>query len=594
MRFVWKLYAGFAVLILMTTTIVGVRVAREVSTDMARELRHDLEVTSAVAATCLSGRRLGEEGRTAPELARTLGSHGNLELSLHGPDGRAYWTTTESTSERLPVPPEAVRDEARTKGLAVRMARNGTPVHCAWRPLALEDGNTHYLRVAMPSVAWQVRLDKLRAVVATSAGIALAFGLLLGLFLTRQLTFPLSSISDAARDLAAGDLERRVGDHGRDELGELAISLDALAANTRRRLALLEEERTKLNTIFLSLVEGVIAVDERERIMHINPAAESLLGLEEAKVQGAFLRDVTRIYQIADLLQASIRSGQREQGEMKLRAGVADRIFELRSAPIRLENREIVGAVVGLHEVTEVRRLEAVRRDFVTNVGHELKTPITVIRGMTDTLIDDPEMPAEMRHQFQERIGQQCERLHELVRDLLVLERLEGGAGHEDFHPVDLRASLAAAIHFAQPLAEKKDILILTDLCTEAAMVQASEDALRVVIDNLLSNAIRYSHDDSEVRAAVRLDETHCVLEVTDRGIGIEPLHIDRIFERFYRADRARSRDRGGTGLGLSIVKHQVQQLAGTIEVESELGVGSTFRVRFARLKPRAVRKPRG
>ena len=237
------------------------------------------------------------------------------------------------------------------------------------------------------------------------------------------------------------------------------------------------------------------------------------------------------------------------------------------------------GAVIVLHDVTELIRLETVRRDFVANVSHELKTPLTAIRGLLETLLDDASMDAEMRRRFLEKAHVQGLRLTALVQDLLALSRIESEEGAVEHRRMDLCETVRAAVRRIDPTLTGRALTLDVSLPDEPVYVFGDEEAIRQITDNLLDNAFKYTPDGGSIGVRVSRQEENAVIRVKDSGIGIEAIHLDRIFERFYRVDKARSRELGGTGLGLAIVKHLVEALRGTIDVASEVGRGTTFRV---------------
>src|SRR5690606_30086121 len=241
----------------------------------------------------------------------------------------------------------------------------------------------------------------------------------------------------------------------------------------------------------------------------------------------------------------------------------------------------VAGAVVMLNDVTELRRLEAIRREFVANVSHELKTPITAIRGLVETVLDDEEMPADTRRDFVARIKDQSLRLSTLVTDLLTLSRLESGGELRELAPIDLRPSVRDSVTALAGMAEAKRIRVHTDLPEYPVRVLGDVESLRLLINNLFDNAIKYTPAGGEVTLRVGIEDTVARLDVIDNGIGIEPKDQERIFQRFYRVDKARSRELGGTGLGLAIVKHVCFAHGGEVGVQSVPGSGSTFSVRL-------------
>jgi two-component system phosphate regulon sensor histidine kinase PhoR len=289
--------------------------------------------------------------------------------------------------------------------------------------------------------------------------------------------------------------------------------------------------------------------------------------------------EVTRVRQVADAIAATLAGAREVTEEVALEVGSQERIVQLHGA--RLENGEggRVGAVLVLHDVTELRRLERIRRDFVANVSHELKTPITAIRGLVDTIIDDDEMPTSVRTEFLRKAQNQAIRLSLLVTDLLTLARLESADGIVEPERLDVREIVGRSVANFRPAAEVRSLSLETQVPEEPVMVQGDPEALELLVNNLLDNAVKYSRDGGRVSVRLVAADATARLEVEDDGVGISPEHHDRIFERFYRVDQARSRELGGTGLGLSIVKHICKAHHGSVSVRSTLGVGSTFEV---------------
>jgi two-component system phosphate regulon sensor histidine kinase PhoR len=253
----------------------------------------------------------------------------------------------------------------------------------------------------------------------------------------------------------------------------------------------------------------------------------------------------------------------------------------LRGAPLRDGTGAPAGAVVVLHDVTQLHRLEAVRRDFVANVSHELKTPITALRGMLETILDDPEMPEPTRRKFLGRMEGQALRLSAIVSDLLTLSRLEAADTVVAPEPLDLRDVMLASLHAVAATADGRRIAVASELPETPVTIAGDAVALEQAVTNLLDNAVKYTPEGGQVRTSLRVADGHAVIEVADTGPGIPREHQDRVFERFYRVDKARSRELGGTGLGLSIVKHACRQHGGDVALASVPGHGSTFRIRL-------------
>jgi two-component system phosphate regulon sensor histidine kinase PhoR len=327
------------------------------------------------------------------------------------------------------------------------------------------------------------------------------------------------------------------------------------------------------------MVEGVVAVDARERVIHMNGPAGEILGADPAASLGQPLGTVTRVREIPDVLSDTLRSGVPRSREIHLPGVGGTRMLEVHSAPIRGAGREGAGAVVVLHDVTELRRLEGVRRDFVANVSHELKTPLTVVRATVETMLEDPAMDPEMRARFLQKMRVQTDRLTSIVTDLLSLARIESATEGPELEPLDLREPSKESFRALAPSAEARRLRMEIDLPDQPVPIRGDRASLRLAIDNLLDNAVKYTPPGGRVRLHLFTRDGEAVVEVEDTGIGIDPRHGERVFERFYRVDKARSRDLGGTGLGLSIVRNAMVVHGGRVEYESEPGAGSVFRL---------------
>lgn len=353
------------------------------------------------------------------------------------------------------------------------------------------------------------------------------------------------------------------------------------------RFAGVERRRSELEAVLSSMVEGVVAIDTDERLISLNRAAAQMLSLDPKRVVGRPIQEVVRNTALPSLVTRALGSGSHSSAtdELTLRltpgASTEDRSIQAHATPVRGPEGRQVGAVVVLHDITRLRRLESVRRDFVANVSHEIKTPISAIKAAVETLLDDERMPAEPRKNFTGIIARQAERLEAIIEDLLSLTRLEQEGNNVacdlDAHPV--APVIRAACETCAAKAEAKSIALEID--AEPLAAQVVPTLLEQALVNLIDNAVKYSPVRTTIRITARMRDDEAVIAVIDQGRGIEAEHLPRIFERFYRTDRARSRQLGGTGLGLSIVKHIAESLGGRADVSSEIGRGSTFTLTF-------------
>ncbi len=420
--------------------------------------------------------------------------------------------------------------------------------------------------------------------------------LLIGLSLLAQVlhrwVVPMIELTEAARTLSEGRFPGRVAIENDDELGRLTKVFNEMVLKVESQQAVLQtnqqriaSENEQLATVLEAMVEGVIAVDQEERILLANTAAVRLLDLKAFKVVGRRMWEAIRIPQIHDLIRLTLKEKQQHRMEF----GVPWTYSIVAAVSSRLPGEPCPGAVLVLHDVTDLRRLETLRRDFVSNVSHELKTPLAAITAYADTLLNGALEDQAVSRTFVDRISEQSERLNSLIFDLLELARIESGERAFHVDSIDINEILRKSVDSHQEIAKGKQLNLSTDFQVEQLLGEADSEGLRTIIDNLIGNAINYSRSGGSITVRSRQDDRWVIFEVEDNGVGIAKEFQSRIFERFFRVDRARSREVGGTGLGLSIVKHLCNLFGGTIKVKSQLGHGSTFTVQLEASRERSI-----
>jgi len=415
--------------------------------------------------------------------------------------------------------------------------------------------------------------------------VRIAFEILLILAGALSLTWVLSSAiewhiqrlsSFAESVLAASHPDAPLPAGGGDQIALLHVSFRLMAERIRELVDRLSLESSRRDVILRSMVEGVLAVDHQMRVLFCNQALSSVLGLEHPVAENTPLARLIRDPQLLGLLSGVIGSGEPVRARLQFASGEAP-VFEAHAAPLEVPPHR--GAVVILHDITGMERLERVRRDFVANVSHELRTPLTAIRGYAETLLAGALADTEHNRRFVEIIEAHAIRLNNIASDLLTLSDLESGKREAGPGPVSVAEAIATAFLTVEPEAGIRGVTLRRGNVPD---VWVSGHAIRLeqVLVNLLDNAVKFNHEGGEARIEAGVDpEGRVFISVSDTGSGIPSADVPRIFERFYRVDRARSREVGGTGLGLSIVKHVVERMGGTIKVESRLGKGSTFTI---------------
>ena len=469
--------------------------------------------------------------------------------------------------------PEISDALARGSGRSVRHSDTlDVDLAYATRLLTAPSGDRAIARLALPLSALSSLRRQLRAVLLLSALAAAVVAVLLGWWLQRSLFRPLSLLIGSAQRMGEGELRVPIEIPQERELSVLARSLQRLGERLEAQLQALAAERDHLSSTVASMNEGVLVTDAGGRPQRVNPAFRRLFGLS-AEVEPGSVLDLAREARIGDLVARALSALEAVSTEIE-RLEPEPRTLALLATP--LSSGE--GAVVVARDVTEAERLSRMRKDFVANVSHELRTPLAAIRGYAETLVDGAAGERDTAQRFSERILEQCRRLGDLLDDLLTLSRLEGTEPFREVEPVDLRGLAAEAADVLAGAAAAREVAIEVEP-GGTVEVEGDPDGLLRLLSNLLDNAIKYNRRGGRVAVSFRSSEEWIAIEVADTGIGIATAHQSRIFERFYRVDRGRARDEGGTGLGLAIVKHVAQAHGGRVEVESEPGSGSTFRV---------------
>lgn len=432
------------------------------------------------------------------------------------------------------------------------------------------------VRLALPLTEVQQQLSEVRKLTLIALAVALVGAAVLATISSMLLSRRLNAMAVAARRIATGDLSRPVRDYENDEIGLVARVLDATVSDLAHRVAELARDRTRTEAILSGMVEGVMVVNSQGRVQLVNRAARVMLAIDDAAIGRHYLEAV-RHPGVAALLTGVVE-GQ-EPGHFELSpARTPNRLLVARAAPVSSPAEN--GAVLVLHDITDLRRADQVRRDFVANVSHELRTPLTAIRGYVEALTDDPDC-VEDRTRFLDVIARHVSQMERLVRDLLRLAGLDARQEPVDPSACLLPGLLAGAIADLAPIIESRRQEVTIDVAPEVTTVRTDPQKLQDALRNLVENAVNYSPEGCRIHLAARRDDARVVITVSDDGPGIPEEDLERIFERFYRVDKARSRESGGTGLGLSIVKHLVDVLGGTVWAANRPEGGAVFTIRL-------------
>ncbi|RJQ25949.1 MAG: phosphate regulon sensor histidine kinase PhoR [Peptococcaceae bacterium] len=406
--------------------------------------------------------------------------------------------------------------------------------------------------------------------------LALFFSALLARILYVRLIRPLEEMVSVTQDMAGGGLDREIRVDTQDEIGALARNINYMAGRLKNTIDDITAEKNRAQAILASMADGVIALDNRGRVLLINPVVEVIFGVTQAESQGKDILRVIRNYDLEQLLNQALQFGQAMQKELAILTP-EPRVFRIHVTPLQGSGREQGGVVALLSDITERKKLERMRSEFVANVSHELRTPLTSMRGFLETLLDGAADDPAVTKQFLAIINTETERLSRLIEELLSLSKIEDRKTVPRWQPVEIADVVERVLATFQPRAAEKNLQLKFERNERIPVIRGDPDMLSQVLINLVDNAISYTPDGGEIVVRVAREQEHLRVDVRDNGIGIPAESLPRIFERFYRVDKARSREQGGTGLGLSIVKHIIEVHRGNVQVESRVGKGSTF-----------------
>ena len=586
-KLLWQVWGLLCALVLISALSIGYFAAQQVASDaraaIEESLAHQVQLLKQFY-TPLILREAALPVIQSKQRITVLGSDGTV-LS----DNREDAGLMENHLRR----PEIIAASAPTTsaiGLGIAQRYSTTlEQDMLYVALALgsPDAPTGYVRVSTPLTSIEHKVNAMRLQVNL---LTLAFTLvaiLIGLYFARRIVLPVLRMTQASALMASGEFSLRLDEGHANELGSLARALNELAAGTQAKIEEVAARQNELTVVLQGMTDGIIALNADQAVIEINRSAATILNLEQSSIINKPFQDLLIARDLSDIVTAGFTAIGPQFQTMTL----GGRRIEI--SGLLLGDASVEGMILVLRDTTELHRLERVRTDFVANASHELKTPISALRGFVDTVIDDTEMPAETRRTFLVRSQQQIHRLASIVQDLLQLSRLDTGYSPDSDKTLVL-SDVVHQVHLTKITdAEMKKVQLICDTSPECQQhsIQGRADDLALMLSNLIDNAIKYSDQGGRVSLTLAMNGEGLIqFNVTDQGVGIPAEEHDKIFERFYRVDPARSRNKGGTGLGLSIVKHVVERYQGRIKLVSRPGQGASFSVTFPILQPDPTR----
>ena len=571
----WRITVSFIVVVAVSMGTLGVYLANSITSSQVASLRSQLENEAKITAEASLPAFLGPDKKERLDgLAKKLGEQIDARVTIIDLDGTVLGDSEKDPSvmENHAGRPE-VRD-ALAKGVGESTRYSTTLGHKMMYvavPISSEDEVLGIARVSLPLTAVESLVNRVRISVIAAMAIATLMVILAAWLITRTTTKPIRELTNASRRIASGELGQEIIIGARDEAGELARAFNQMSLKLKEMMETISEERTRLASILDNMADGVIMTDREGNIVLTNKATEKLFQIRSEGAVGRPLIEAVRDHDVDEVLKSCLENSQEQVAQFE--SSSSERFLRVIAVPIT--DGRMSGALLLFQDLTELRDLQTMRRELVGNISHEFRTPLAGIKAMVETLHDGAVNDKEIAKDFLVRIEGEVDRLTHMVAELTELSRIETGKAHLKLEPLNLNLLIDEVVTQLRPQAERQQLSISKELAADLPSVHADKERIRQVIVNIIHNAIKFTHPGGRITVTTRRLDESVAVDITDTGIGIANDDLPRIFERFYKADRARSR--GGTGMGLAIAKHIVEAHGGNIWAESEEGKGSTF-----------------
>ena len=583
----WQLYPSYLFIALLVLIGLGWYFSVALRSFHYEQTAEDLASRALLIEEQLPGHLGGANQVNLSQLIQRLGEHSGTRITIILKDGTVVADSHENAlkMENHGHRPEIVSALNGETGQSIRFSQTlGQTLMYVAVPLVQNDLLVGSVRTARALSDIDEALGAVYRQLFAGGFFIILLALPISWYLAHRISRPLKQMTLAAQHFSQGNFSIPLAEKGSEETSRLAKALNVMAGELSMRISREVEQRSEIEAILGCMVEGIIAVDNDERVIRLNSAAAQLFGVSHLSDTGKPIQELIRHVELHRFISRALTLQQPLEDELTF-FGTEQRLLHIQAAPLTGKSEERIGVLIVLHDLTRLRQLESVRKDFVANVSHELKTPITAIRGAVETLLDEDDLN-DVGQRFLQIIFKQSERLNALVEDLLDLSRIEQGDDNGGWELIqnDLLPVLESAKNGCESLLTQHQVQ-LEIKCPKNLQARINLALLEQAVINLLSNAIKYSGSGTQVIVSAVEQDDDVIIEVQDSGCGISAEHLPRLFERFYRIDLARSRSLGGTGLGLAIVKHVAYAHAGDVSVESVVGEGSIFRITLPQKK---------
>lgn len=577
-----RLTFSYVILILISMTILGIALIWPLQNYFIQHIKQELFNNTELVKNLVEGYIIKEDYEPIDKISKDLGKKIDTRITIIKNDGIVLGDTAydisqmENHKNRLEIA-KALQGE---RGSTTRYSTTlDTDTMYVALPLEYQGQVLAVIRLSLPLTEINKTLLKLKGILYTGILLATSIAVLLSLRLAKSITEPIEKINKTANMIAQGNLQQRISLTSKDELGELAQSINEMTLALQQQITEVTSAKQRLEAILNHMVSGVLVISSQGIIQGINREAERMFSTEGKKALGRPYQGIIRNFGLQEAIEKVIKEGEVNSHEFSL---IFPENLTLKAyiAPVK-QNGKIEQVVVVFHDITSLRQLEKIKTDFVANASHELRTPVAAIKGFAETLLDGAIEKPDLRERFVTIIDKEGERLIRLINDLLDLSKLEAKELQISKETIPVENILEDCVQGLLPQAKERGIEIILDINEKLPPLFANKDLLTQAIINLIDNGIKYTNAGGHIKVKAMAKTGQLLIQVSDSGIGIPREDMPRIFERFYRVDKARSRDGGGTGLGLSIVKHIMEQHGGQINVESHLGQGTTFTLLF-------------
>ena len=581
-RLIWQLFPSYLLITLLSVLAVSWYASSSLQHFFMEQTAADLKIRAILVEKQIAAHLTPLDAPAVDAVCKELGKNSATRITVILPSGQVVGDSRETPRmmENHANRPEIAAALKGETGMSRRYSKTlMQKMMYVAIPLQQDAATYGVIRASLPTTSIDRELRSIQLKIGAGGFLIALIAAGISLIVSRRISRPIEEMKKSADRFADGDLTHRLAVPDAVELASLAEALNQMAAQLDRRIQTIVSQHNELETVLASMLEGVVAVDNEERIININAAAAEFFECDPEKCQGRNLPEVIRNSALQQFVRQSIAGKIPQEDDIGLYHN-GEKTLNLQSSPLLDANKEAIGTLVVFNDVTQLRRLEYMRRDFVANVSHEIKTPLTAIKGFVETLQQGSIENPQEAGRFLGIIQKHVDRLSTIVEDLLALSRIEQ---QDEGSSLKIEAGkisdiFRAALQICRAKAEEKNITITID-GDEQISARFDGSLLEQAIVNLLDNAIKYSEPESTIQLKAQQTESEIKISVADQGIGIAKKHLPRLFERFYRVDKARSRKMGGTGLGLAIVKHIAQAHGGQVTVDSTLGKGSTFTI---------------